>query len=564
MPPLGFFSSPLSFSRSLVAVLLLLGLSDKLSFVASFSFAPSRTMLRNTVRGTTRWLAKNQRLEERIISCRREHSIFQLASSSSSRTAWGAIASLNDRISRRRPLSSLATQRSSLRASLIEGETSVQNTTEDSWTSPVEPIKKVDPLEGLSSRPIEGGNWDPEKPLDWAKNFGRRSPEEDERLKSLTQLKPGDEGYFDVSNITHPKATIVRTREQAQKVMQVLMNADPSIFHACDTEVMAISLKDVGPVGNGFVTCVSIYSGPDFDYGLGDGKGTTLWIDNLDDAYGIIQEFKPWFEDSRFLKVWHNYGFDRHVMWNEGIDCQGFGGDTMHMARLQDTSRLKSGQGYSLEALTSELLQRRKRPMKEIFGVPRTRKDGTPGSLVDIPPIDVLQRDPRFRKNFIEYSCYDAEGTWMLHEELTDRLKKMNWLTNGNNLYDYYWMHMREFGHVLTDMERRGIRVNAKDYLAGVEQQARKDREAHSIAFREWAAKQIGPDGFAMNPASSTQLATFLFGGAVNKKTGLRTESQRVFKTAREEIPHDALEAYEKLEAENHSKQCMFKVDVVA
>jgi DNA polymerase I len=241
-------------------------------------------------------------------------------------------------------------------------------------------------------------------------------------------------------------------------------------------------------------------------------------------------------------------------MWNEGIDCQGFGGDTMHMARLQDTSRLKSGQGYSLEALTSELLQQRKKPMKEIFGIPRPRKDGTPGSLLDIPPIEVLQRDPRFRQNFIEYACYDAEGTWLLHRELVALLQEMNWLTDGKNLYDYYWMYMREFGHVLTDMERRGIRVNAKDYLAGVEQQARIDREAHSKAFRQWASTQIGPDGLAMNPASSTQLATFLFGGATNKKTGLRSETQRVFKTAREEIPVDALQAFEELEDQKRTE----------
>jgi DNA polymerase-1 len=450
----------------------------------------------------------------------------------------------------------MAAQLSRLQTSAIEEDTTMETAVNDSSLNPTPAAASVrDPLEGLSSSPVPGGNWDPKNPLEWAKLFGRRNPTEDERLKSLTQLKPGDEGYFDVSGITHPKATIVRNKSDARKVMKVLMSADPSIFHACDTEVMAIDLNEVGPVGNGYVTCVSIYSGPDFDYGLGDGKGKTLWIDNLDDAHAILQEFKDWFEDSRFLKIWHNYGFDRHVIWNEGIDCQGFGGDTMHMARLQDTSRLKSGQGYSLEALTSELLQKRKRPMKEVFGVPRTRKDGTAGSLVDIPPVEVLQRDPRFRKDFIEYSCNDAEGTWMLHEKLVELLQKMNWLTDGKNLYDYYWLNMREFGHVLTDMERRGIRVNAVDYLAGVEQQARKDREAHSRAFRQWAARQIGPDGLAMNPASSTQLATFLFGGAENKSTGLRTETQRVFKTAREEIPEDALEAFEELEEQKRVKQ---------
>jgi DNA polymerase-1 len=270
-----------------------------------------------------------------------------------------------------------------------------------------------------------------------------------------------------------------------------------------------------------------------------------LWIDNIDDAHGIVQEFKEWFEDERFLKVWHNYGFDRHVMWNEGIDVKGFGGDTMHMARLQDTSRSKNGGGgYSLEALTAELLEMRKRPMKEIFGVPRTRKDGTPGSLVDVPPIDVLQRDPRFRKNFITYSCYDAVGTWKLHEKLKAMLEAMQWVSDTTNMYHYYWDNMREFGEVLTDMERRGIRVDAKDYLASVEVQARQDRVEHSKKFREWAAGEIGIDGLALNPASSVQLCTFLFGGSPNIKTKEPTEEVRVFKVAREEIPEDALEAF--------------------
>jgi DNA polymerase-1 len=465
-----------------------------------------------------------------------------IPSSSTSKNGWGT---KNDD----RAFSSITAPRVQLQATVVEDDALMEMTTNGTQNEMEDASSSsLDPLEGLTSKPVPGGNWDPERPIEWAKSFGRRGPEEDELLQSLIRLKPGDEGYYDNSDITFPKATIVRTREQARKVMEVLMNADPEIFHACDTEVMAIKLKEVGPVGNGYVTCVSVYSGPDFDYGLGDGPGTTLWIDNLDEACGILQEFKDWFEDSRFLKVWHNYGFDRHVMWNEGIDCQGFGGDTMHMARLQDTSRLKHGQGYSLEALTSELLDLRKRPMKEIFGVPRIRKDGTPGSLVDIPPIEVLQRDPKFRENFIMYSCYDAEGTWQLHEKLVGLLKKMNWLTNGMHLYDYYWTNMREFGHVLTDMERRGIRVDAKDYLSSVETQARKDRKAHSRAFREWAAKKIGPDGFVMNPASSTQLATFLFGGSVNKKTGERTETVRTFKTAREELPEDALEDLEKRE----------------
>jgi DNA polymerase I-like protein with 3'-5' exonuclease and polymerase domains len=418
----------------------------------------------------------------------------------------------------------------------------------------------------IKSRPKPGGAWNVRDPLHWTRGFGCRSPETQQTLDPLIRLQPGNPGYFDVAHIKVPRATIVRTKEQARIVLQRLyehgggvheQDGTPRVIHACDTEVMAIDLKSVGPVGNGYVTCVSIYSGPDFDYGLGDGPGTALWIDNLDDACGVLQEFKDWFQDEKYYKVWHNYGFDRHVMWNEGIDCRGFGGDTMHMARLLDTSRSKSssinggtaGTGYSLEALTQDFLKRRKKPMKEMFGIRRLRKDGSEGTLVDIPPVEEMQRDPAHRTKWIMYSCFDAEGTWLVHQALRQRLEKLSWFTSGEHkyhLYNYYWNYMRPFAVVLTDMERRGIRVNANDYLAKVEQQARKDRDYHCNVFREWAATKMDrADALALNLASAVQLQTLLFGGAENAKTGEKTETERIFKVPREEISAEAFEAYQ-------------------
>ena len=411
--------------------------------------------------------------------------------------------------------------------------------------------RRVDPgtlmsidIQSLTSKPVPGGNWNPADPLGWTTTFGRRSLETAKHLTPLVKLRPGDEGYFDVSDMVMPGVTIVRTKEQAQIVLNHLYAADPSIYHACDTEVMEIDLGTKGPIGNGYVTCVSIYSGPEFDYGFG--PGTALWIDNLDDSAGNIQLFKDWFADDRFKKVWHNYGFDRHVMWNEGIDCRGFGGDTMHMARLLDTNRSKSaqGKGYSLEALTGSFLNRAKKSMKELFGVKRTKKDGTDGLLVDIPPVEVMQRNPQFRADWIKYSCYDAEGTWLLRLHLQQKLQNTKW-QDGKSLFLFYDMYMRVFGDVLTDMERRGIRVDAKEYLAGVEVQARKDRAHHMEVFRQWAAKKIGTHGLALNPASATQLSTFLFGGAENTKTKEPTEKVRTFKVLSDQIPENALAAYE-------------------
>ncbi len=64
----------------------------------------------------------------------------------------------------------------------------------------------------------------------------------------------------------------------------------------------------------------------------------------------MIELFKEYFENENFKKVWHNYGFDRHIFYHHGIDVKGFGGDTMHMARLLDPSL--GPKAYSLASIT--------------------------------------------------------------------------------------------------------------------------------------------------------------------------------------------------------------------
>ncbi len=420
-------------------------------------------------------------------------------------------------------------------------------------------------LLGLKSRPVPGGNWNPPDPLKWTKNFGKRSHQKQQYYEKVCRLKPGDESYTNSlsSSQSVEGVTIIQTREDALVALAALMASPESTYHACDTEVMDIDLNKEGPVGNGYVTCLSIYSGPTFDYGLNNSIGTALWIDNLDDSFGLIQLFKPFLESPTHKKVWHNYGFDRHVLFNEGIDVQGLGADTMHMARLWDTSRARmaersNGNPYSLESLTNDLIGNKKTSMKEMFGLRRLRKDGSEGSLVDIPPVEVLQRDPKHRPRWILYSSYDAQSTWYLRQALQSRLQKKAWYKDCS-MYDYYQMYMVEFAQVLTDMERRGMRVNAKDYLAKVEVQAREEREYHVATFRNWAAGILGADGLAMNPASAAQLSTFLFGGYPNQVTKQPTETERIFKTSLDEVPEEAIRAFE--EREQRKRKSLFFYD---
>lgn len=319
------------------------------------------------------------------------------------------------------------------------------------------------------------------------------------------------------------KPFVVRTPDEAKRALEILYNHKDAI-HACDTEVCDIDLDKVGPVGNGFVTCASIYSGPNVDFGFG--KGGTLWIDNLDQAEGTLLLFTEFFEDPQIAKVWHNYSFDRHVLYNHGIDAQGLGGDTMHMARLWDSSRLK----YSLESLSTDFLTSdfQKKGMKELFGIKAKLKDGTEGRKVILPPIETLQRLPETRQQFVEYSVLDSVATWELHSCLSKKLSNVSW-SQEKSMMDFYEMYFIPFAEILTDMERRGIYVARDDFLPQMEAAANRDRDRYERLFRRWLA-QYCDEAEQFNLASGAQKGTFFFGGGLKGKGKLRYEKSRTFK----------------------------------
>ena len=81
---------------------------------------------------------------------------------------------------------------------------------------------------------------------------------------------------------------------------------------------MDLDVKQESPVGRGKVVCFTGFCGPDIDFG----NGPKLFIDNFGECAGLLDLFKEYFEDPRYLKTWFNYGFDRHVIYNHGIDVK--------------------------------------------------------------------------------------------------------------------------------------------------------------------------------------------------------------------------------------------------
>ncbi|PSC72198.1 DNA polymerase I chloroplastic mitochondrial [Micractinium conductrix] len=368
----------------------------------------------------------------------------------------------------------------------------------------------------------------------------------------------------------HVVNTLGAARAAAAKLMalgeQAGAGGQPLVF-ACDTEVMDIDVSSHSPCCHGRVICFSVYAGPAVDFGDAAGEGrpadaplrSMLWVDTwldgeegqAEEAAAIVEAFRPFWESSQHKKVWHNYSFDRHVMERLGLRMRGFGGDTMHMARLWDSSRQGRG-GYGLEALSGDkgvmgegVDVRGKVSMKQLFGKKNIKKDGTEGKLTVMPEVHELQRGVETCWPWVMYSAFDAKSTWDLYCRLRDKLQdktdmaavldpavQVDYEKAGvqlKTMWDVYCHTWLPFGELLTDMEAVGMAVD-RPHLAAAQQQAQTDQAQAQERFRRWATSHV-PDARYMNVGSGAQVQQLLFAGAANslpKKDPLPLE--RVFK----------------------------------
>jgi DNA polymerase-1 len=165
--------------------------------------------------------------------------------------------------------------------------------------------------------------------------------------------------------IVHDKASALRALKELRRLKHR--------SHAWDTEaanVGGISRSDWrSPVTHGHVLCATCFCGDDADFG----NGPRLLIDNAGPADGLLhRHFKKYFEDTQFKKVFHNYSFDRHLLARHDIRLRGFHADTLHLARLSNTS-LASWEGK---------VQRREARSSNAFAAGR----GQPPQYAEIVP----------------------------------------------------------------------------------------------------------------------------------------------------------------------------------
>ncbi|KAF8023827.1 hypothetical protein BT93_F1109 [Corymbia citriodora subsp. variegata] len=397
------------------------------------------------------------------------------------------------------------------------------------------PLPKL--RENFGENNLEVSEINGEKCLDAATVDATRS--ETKEVKSSDATEVNEERKAKLRSI-YGKVLIVNNKSIAKEVVRKLTNQYKHLVHACDTEVAKIDVKQVTPVDHGEIICFSIYSGPQADFGNGK---SCIWVDILDGGKELLLEFEAFFKDPDIKKVWHNYSFDNHIIENYGIKVSGFHADTMHMARLWNSSRRTEG-GYSLEALTgdrrvisdAELGNEKeligKVSMKTIFGRNKVKKDGSEGKMTTIPPVEELQREER--ELWICYSALDAMSTLRLFESLRRKLQRMSWRFDGKpcpqkSMLDFYNEYWRPFGEILVKMEAEGMLVD-RTYLAEIEKVAKSEQEVAADRFRKWASKYC-EDAKYMNVGSDAQLRQLLFGGTVNRKNPNQfLDVEKVFK----------------------------------
>ncbi|XP_078162399.1 DNA polymerase I A, chloroplastic-like [Carex rostrata] len=343
-------------------------------------------------------------------------------------------------------------------------------------------------------------------------SFGKKPKDASERLRQV-----------------YNEVLVVDNIEEAKRVVRLLTTKYRNFIHGCDTEATKIDVKQETPVNHGELICFSIYShNSDMQADFGNGK-PCIWVDVLDGERDVLKEFVPFFEDPLIKKVWHNYSFDSHIIENYGINLSGFHADTMHMARLWDSSRRLDG-GYSLEALSGDsrvmsgthsfpksALNIGKISMKSIFGKKKIKKDGSEGKLVTMDSVETLQREER--ELWVSYSALDSISTLRLYESLKGKLEKMKWVLEGSckgTMYDFYREYWSPFGALLVKMETEGMLVD-RTYLSEIEKVAIAEQKMAADKFRDWASSYCA-DARHMNVGSDAQIRQLLFGGVQNNK----------------------------------------------
>lgn len=335
------------------------------------------------------------------------------------------------------------------------------------------------------------------------------------------------------------RTTVVSTPEEADMVLEKLFTLTDR-YHAIDTEVRGWT-PGTSPYLKGEVFCWSIYCGDDVDFG----NGPRLFINNLNEdgsLKGLVEYFKKYLEDPKISKVFQNYSFDRAQFFRHGCRVAGFAGDTMHLARLQNSD----AESYSLKELGRRILD--EAWVKE--DLPRLMREGQ----ATCPSQLHLHEDLNIRASWVDYSTFDTVVTWRVHKELRYMLSRKR-LDQGSlvDFYDKFWL---PFAEVLVHIEERGICLD-QDFLREQMKVAMTHLKEEEEAFLDfvraaWEERYPGDERLKegiqkFNPNSNLQMRQFLYGQEIKTVAnfsvgGLGLDKVKIGRQLKDSASREAIE----------------------
>jgi DNA polymerase I len=197
---------------------------------------------------------------------------------------------------------------------------------------------------------------------------------------------------------------------------------------------------------------------------------------NYNEAYNIVTEFKPIFEDEKIDKLAQNMKFDMSVLRWYDVDVKGPLFDTMIAHFL-----IQPEMRHSMDVMAETYLNYSPVPIEALIG----KKGKGQGSMRDVEISRIA-----------EYAAEDADVTLQLWEKFEPKLQQ----TGVQKLFDEVEMPLVP---VLADMEAEGINID-KNALGDLSVQLENDISVYEKDIQNMA-------GIGFNVASPKQVGEVLF-----------------------------------------------------
>jgi len=283
--------------------------------------------------------------------------------------------------------------------------------------------------------------------------FGGSSETTKNTEEETTQSAPTEIRTFDASKVNYQ---LVDTPEKRKALIQELLQQKEVCF---DTETTSIDSLNADLVGMSF----SFKAGEAY---------YIPFPPNYDEAKAIVEEFRPFYENSSILKIAHNIKYDLKVLRRYDLYVQYPLFDTM-IAHYLINSESKQGMDY----LAEFYLNYRPISIETLIG----KKGKNQGNMRDLKPEEVS-----------DYACEDADITFQLKQIFNPEIEK-------EHLKSLFYDIEMPLVSILADMECEGVAIDTdflNDYSNRLgEELARLEQEIKKMAGMDFnidSPKQLG------------------------------------------------------------------------